>query len=180
MHASTFAIKAHGDQKYGVLPYEAHLAEVVGILVKDFGVPHDSHLIAAGWLHDVAEDTTITVSKLREMFGSEISDVVSLVTDPDLPTRAERKAEFFKRMGSISIVHRDLVRIDALVVKTADRIANLRTGVREGNTRKLSMYMGEDKAFRSLFTHAFAQSVYGGVAVEMYNMAISHAKEKLG
>jgi GTP pyrophosphokinase len=75
MKAKDFAIKAHGDQKYGVeQPYSAHLQYVVDVLVR-FKVRSQTVLEAA-WLHDVLEDTSVTEAELAREFASA---TVSLV-----------------------------------------------------------------------------------------------------
>lgn len=180
MHASTFAMFVHEDMKYGGAPYVVHLAEVVNILLMEFNVESESHLITVGWLHDVVEDTDATITDVRTRFGITVGDTVALITDADLPTRADRKAEFMLRMRGISFASRDVVRIDALTVKMADRIANLRTGLRTENVRKLSMYVTEDATFSTLFTEAFRGSKYGSLAVKLYEAEMEAARALVG
>lgn len=175
MHPSTFAILAHSGLMYGNMPYEVHLAEVVGVLLNDIGVPSDSHLIAAAWLHDVVEDTDTPIAKVKASFGEHVGGIVTLVTDPDLPTRAERKAEFHKRMSGIGFDARDAIRCDALVVKTADRVANLRAGLREGST-KLHKYVTEHDEFSKLYTPGFLRSEYGKAALSLYITAMTEVE----
>jgi (p)ppGpp synthase/HD superfamily hydrolase len=61
--AKALAIDAHGDQLYGNEPYRTHLAAVVEIL-NDFG--YSGSYMAAGWLHDVVEDTTIDIKTIAD------------------------------------------------------------------------------------------------------------------
>ena len=175
MHASSFAIAAHGDQLYGTLPYAAHLAEVVSILMNEMVVGEYSALIDAGWLHDVVEDTKTHAYAIEANFGSRVGDIVKLLTDPDLPTRSERKAEFCRRMGGITVETRDVIRCEALTVKTADRVANIRAGVRESNVKKLEMYVAEHGSFIDLFTSGFSCYENGPVARRLYTEAIASA-----
>jgi (p)ppGpp synthase/HD superfamily hydrolase len=53
--AREFAIKAHGEQKYGEFPYSVHLDEVATI-AKPYG--ESAEIVA--YLHDVIEDTSVT------------------------------------------------------------------------------------------------------------------------
>ncbi|MBM4077981.1 MAG: bifunctional (p)ppGpp synthetase/guanosine-3',5'-bis(diphosphate) 3'-pyrophosphohydrolase, partial [Planctomycetes bacterium] len=76
LKAKLFAIKAHGDQKYGIHPYEFHLDAVVQILV-----PYGEMAQIAGYLHDIVEDTPITIEEISSNFGDEIADCIALVTD---------------------------------------------------------------------------------------------------
>lgn len=61
-------------------PYEVHLTEVAELVERSGGSATE---IAAGYLHDVREDTAATDADLRERFGDEVADVVDGLTDPD-------------------------------------------------------------------------------------------------
>jgi len=80
--AKKFAIKAHAGQvrpgRAGE-PYSAHLQEVAELIEEVGGSEIE---IAAGWLHDVAEDTEVTIEEIRTAFGDEVGDVVAGLTDP--------------------------------------------------------------------------------------------------
>jgi (p)ppGpp synthase/HD superfamily hydrolase len=78
--AKAFAIKAHGDQrrKYKGEPYWHHLQEVASHLLRYSATPD---VVAAGWLHDVLEDTETRYGMLLVEFGSEVADLVLEVTD---------------------------------------------------------------------------------------------------
>jgi (p)ppGpp synthase/HD superfamily hydrolase len=54
--AKEFAIKHHGEQKYGDRPYSFHLDQVVSYLV-----PYGETAQVIGYLHDVVEDTDVTL-----------------------------------------------------------------------------------------------------------------------
>jgi (p)ppGpp synthase/HD superfamily hydrolase len=57
--ARAFAIKAHGEQRYGDQRYSFHL-EAVAELLHPFGI--DAQTV--GYLHDVVEDTPLTLTAL--------------------------------------------------------------------------------------------------------------------
>ncbi|MEE3453650.1 HD domain-containing protein [Dialister sp.] len=59
-------------------PYMNHLLTVSNG-VKDLGETYT----VVGMLHDTVEDTDMTVEKLRELFGDEVADAVSLLTHDD-------------------------------------------------------------------------------------------------
>lgn len=136
--ARAFAITAHGDQKYGEYPYSYHLDAVAALLV-----PYGEPAITIGYLHDVVEDTTVPSEKIREEFGPLVADSVKLLTDEPGLDRAARKtlthAKLAKVTGELEL---------ALIVKAADRLANLRMGVSNQSTAKLKMYADEHPAFR--------------------------------
>ena len=62
--AKKFATHAHGDQKrkYTLEPYIAHPAAVVELVR---GVPHTEAMLCAAWLHDVVEDTPVTIDEVE-------------------------------------------------------------------------------------------------------------------
>jgi guanosine-3',5'-bis(diphosphate) 3'-pyrophosphohydrolase len=139
MRARAFALRAHGDQKYGDRPYAVHLEDVVGILSA-----YGEEAQTLGWLHDVVEDTPHTLAEIRVAFGSKISDCVALLTDPPGGDRASKKEKSHQKLSQVK-GELEL----ALIVKAADRLANVRASVRDGNEKKLAKYCAEHAAFRA-------------------------------
>jgi len=136
--AREFAIRAHGDQRYGDQPYAYHLDAVAGLLAS-FG--DDAQIV--GYLHDVAEDTAIGLDQIREQFGDRVAAWVALLTDEPGANRRERKA---KTNAKLAAAGTDATL--ALVVKAADRLANLRESAGGGDGSKLGMYRREHLEFR--------------------------------
>lgn len=137
--AKAFAMKAHGEQKYGDEPYIVHLEAVVANL-ESYG--EKAQII--GYLHDVIEDTEVGYQDVKNVFGDLIANCVAIVTDEEGQNRKERKARTYKKMSKVT-GELEL----ALIVKAADRLANIRACVKDGNERLLSMYKGEHPVFRS-------------------------------
>lgn len=127
----SYANKMHGDQKYGNQPYLHHLVDVVNIL-EDFGFT-EYKFQAAGYLHDVLEDTEATSGDLIRGFGTEVAEIVIACTGEG-STRSERQS---------NILHKLRYCPDACIVKLADRIANVEMGLKEENFEKLEMYYNE-------------------------------------
>jgi len=136
--ARSFAIAAHGSQLYGDQPYVVHLDAVVASLA-DFG--EQAQII--GYLHDVVEDTDVPLQTLREEFGDRVATCVALVTDEKGVNRKERKALTNAKLAAVSGENQL-----ALIVKAADRLANLRMSARSTEGSKLDMYRHEHAAFR--------------------------------
>jgi (p)ppGpp synthase/HD superfamily hydrolase len=135
--ARAFAIRAHGNQRYGEHPYVYHLDAVAALLA-----PYGEQAVIAGYLHDVVEDTDVTLDEVARHFGQEITDAVALVTDAPGANRRERKA----------LTHAKLAQCDnplALTVKAADRLANLQMSLATANQGKLEMYRKEHAAFKA-------------------------------
>ncbi len=137
--ARAFAIRAHGDQRYGTYSYSYHLDAVAEILE-----PFGQAAKVVGYLHDVVEDTSTPLNEIREQFGDLVARCVALVTDSPGSNRAERKlatnAKLLKVDGDERL---------ALIVKAADRLANVRMSALSANDEKLNMYRNEHPAFRA-------------------------------
>lgn len=121
--AFEFAYRLHeGQYRASGEPYIMHPVEVAGLL-RDLG--GGSALIAAGFLHDVVEDTDTTLEELEAMFGKEVRLLVEGVTKLskfEVSTKTERQAESFRRM--FMAMAQD---IRVIVVKLADRLHNMQT-----------------------------------------------------
>lgn len=136
--AKDFAIAAHGDQKYGKLPYWTHLEDVEGVLVR-FGYDSPDYR-AAAWLHDVLEDTPAKAPDLiHEGFPFEVVAMISAVTDEPGRNRKERKALTYPKIARLPA---------AIPLKVADRIANVEACLKSGDS-KLIMYRKEHIEFYS-------------------------------
>ena len=121
--AYTLAEKMHGDQRRASgIPYILHPTTVACILA-ELGM--DSESIAAALLHDVVEDTPITLQEVTKMFGSEIANLIDGVTKlGKIPysSREEQQAENIRKM--LIAMSND---IRVIIIKLADRLHNMRT-----------------------------------------------------
>jgi (p)ppGpp synthase/HD superfamily hydrolase len=86
--AKEFAIAKHGTQKYGEHPYSYHLA--LSQVLAEFRYAGDEAIAAAGWLHDILEDTPATYEMLVSEFGKETADIVWAVTSEPGQNRVDR------------------------------------------------------------------------------------------
>ena len=131
--ARQVAIKTHGTQDYdGIFPYEKHLDDAVEVLER-FSIIHPKYLCAC-YLHDSIEDGSISYNKVKSYFGFEVAEMVFCVTDEMGRNREEKKAKTLPKTASNS---------DAVIIKLADRIANIEHG------GKIDMYRVEYEAFKA-------------------------------
>jgi GTP diphosphokinase / guanosine-3',5'-bis(diphosphate) 3'-diphosphatase len=118
-----FAYKLHeGQHRASGEPYIAHPVAVASLL-RDLG--GSATMIAAGFLHDIIEDTDVTPAQLEAEFGPEVRLLVEGVTKLskfNFASKTERQAESFRRM--FLAMAQD---IRVIVVKLADRLHNMRT-----------------------------------------------------
>jgi len=121
--AFEFAYNLHeGQKRASGEPYICHPVAVAGLL-RDLG--GDSAMVAAGFLHDIVEDTDTTLEELEQQFGEEVRHLVEGVTKLskfNFESKTERQAENFRRM--FLAMAQD---IRVIVVKLADRLHNMRT-----------------------------------------------------
>lgn len=149
-NARSWAESAHGRQTYGpFLPYVYHLDRVASLLV-----PYGQEAVIVGYLHDVLEDTAVEFHTLVQAFDERIAQLVQYVTDEPGHNRRTRKAATNRKLVAVSKEF-EL----ALVVKAADRLANLRQCLLEQKQpqpgefpadvgSKLEMYRREHSEFR--------------------------------
>lgn len=130
-----FAIKSHGNQKYGIKPYSYHLKKVVEIAKEYFD---DREIIDSCALHDVLEDTNVSYSKLSMYFGTNTADIVFDVTDEIGRCRKERKEKTYPKTSQ---------NWKAVAVKLCDRIANIDECILNDNLVKYAMYVSEKDDF---------------------------------
>ena len=121
--AFTMARQAHkGQMRSSGDPYISHPIEVAIILV---GLGMDSDTIIGGILHDVVEDTSITLEDIQKRFGGDVADLVDGVTKlANIPysSRAEQQAENVRKM--LLAMAKD---VRVVIIKLADRLHNMRT-----------------------------------------------------
>jgi (p)ppGpp synthase/HD superfamily hydrolase len=108
--AIEFAARAHRDQyrKGSRIPYLVHPLSVARLLI-DCELPDP--VVMAGVLHDVVEDTPVTLEEVRAQFGDEVARIVEYLSEPD------RKRHTLKVIASAPQ--------DVLLVELADKLDNL-------------------------------------------------------
>jgi guanosine-3',5'-bis(diphosphate) 3'-pyrophosphohydrolase len=85
----------------------------------------DETTLAAALLHDVVEDTAISLDDVRRKFGPEVSEIIDGVTKLDrlsFRNREEEQAENFRKM--FVAMAKD---IRVIIIKLADRLDNMKT-----------------------------------------------------
>ena len=110
-----------GQSRKSGLPYIDHPLGVA-MIVADLGL--DTTSLIAALLHDVVEDTSMTVAEVETQFGAEVAKITDGLTKLDrigFETREAAQAETIRKM--VIAMARD---IRVLLIKLADRLHNMR------------------------------------------------------
>lgn len=123
------AVEAHeGQFRQSGEPYVIHPIAVAEI-VAEWGMDYES--IQAALLHDVVEDTDMTVEELAEQFGEKVAELVNGVTKLRLSASPRPAADSVRREASNENLRKLLLAsakdVRVIMVKLADRLHNLRT-----------------------------------------------------
>lgn len=157
--AYALAEAAHADQRRrSGEPYICHPLSVAEILV-EMGM--DSESIAAALMHDVAEDTAVTIEEIRQKFGAEVAllvDGVTKLTRIKFSNVEDRQAENLRKM--LLAMSQD---VRVMIIKLCDRLHNMRTGDAWPEQKR------RDKALETM-------EVYAPIA---HRLGISNIKEEL-
>lgn len=153
------AAKAHdGQLRRSGEPYISHPLNVAKLLV-ELGM--DSQSIAAALLHDVVEDTAVTLDEIKSKFGADVAllvDGVTKLTKMTFSSLEEQKAENLRKM--LLAMSQD---VRVMIIKLCDRVHNMRTGDAWPEQKR------RDKALETM-------EVYAPIA---HRLGISGIKEEL-
>ena len=121
--AYEICVSAHkGQFRKSSEEYYIHPLQVAKTIV---GLGMDSESIAAALLHDVVEDTEISIEQIKQKFGEEVALLVDGVTKIgriQYVSREQAQAESLRKM--LIAMGKD---IRVIVIKLADRLHNMRT-----------------------------------------------------
>ncbi len=121
--AFLFACEHHADQRRR--SGEDFIVHPVGVARICAGMRLDTETLCAALLHDTVEDTSASLSEVRERFGDEVGtlvDGVTKLTEITFSSRDEAQAENYRKM--IVAMASD---VRVILIKLADRLDNMRT-----------------------------------------------------
>ncbi|MEO1171975.1 MAG: HD domain-containing protein [Myxococcota bacterium] len=153
MDPRSFAIEAHGSQRYGERPYVYHLDQVAELVAS---VDPRPELRVLAYLHDVLEDTSVSQADLTGHFGAAVARSVEALSK----RKDEPVAAYVARIAEAGD--------DAVLVKVADRLANMRSSAAD-RPKLLERYRQEMPVFRGALhrnAHALLWSELDALTVE--------------
>lgn len=130
--------KAHGKQvrKYTNEPYLSHPFSVAGLVAS---VCDNNDMIVAAILHDVVEDTHVTIETIKGIFGTNVAGLVSDLTDISALSDGNRKTR-----KAIDREHTAEASPAAKTIKLADLIDNTKS-ITQFDPDFAKVYMAEKK-----------------------------------
>ncbi|MCL2528195.1 MAG: HD domain-containing protein [Defluviitaleaceae bacterium] len=157
--AIIFATEKHsGMTRKGTdTPYIVHPIEAVSIAA---GITNDMEILAAAALHDVVEDTPVTVGEIETAFGKRVAALVSAVSEDKM--RDVPPSESWKTRKAITIVLLQLAEYDEKIITLADKLSNIRTlcrDVRRFGDKSFEKFNEKDKKMHEWYYREIAKSI---------------------
>ncbi|MEA1981789.1 MAG: bifunctional (p)ppGpp synthetase/guanosine-3',5'-bis(diphosphate) 3'-pyrophosphohydrolase [candidate division Zixibacteria bacterium] len=169
--AYEFSNHAHDGQKRSSgEPYIQHCLEVAFILAEQH---MDSATIVAGLIHDVVEDTEISLEHIRREFSDEIAELVDGVTKigaVHFASREEQQVEYFRKM--LLTMSRD---IRVILIKLADRLHNMRT-LQYLSKEKQKIIASETREVYAPLAHRFG---INKIKTELEDLSLKYLEEDI-
>jgi len=103
-------------------PYINHPLEVAK-LIQTVGKCNDENILKAALLHDVVEDTDVSIEEIQQEFGPVVASIVKEVTNDQSLKKWDKKLKQMEKANKISQ--------SAQIVKLADKLSNLSSLVYE-------------------------------------------------
>lgn len=127
------------------IPYINHPIQVAS-LIANVGQEKDTSLLIAAILHDTVEDTKTTIDEVKAIFGEEVADLVSEVTDDKNLKKQDRKR--------LQVEKAPYKSDKAKLIKIADKTCNVRDILNQppdwDTARKLEYLDWAEKVVRAL------------------------------
>jgi guanosine-3',5'-bis(diphosphate) 3'-pyrophosphohydrolase len=164
--AYRISAQAHqGQKRMSGDDFVSHSVAVATILAEQ---QMDTTTIAAALLHDVVEDSDVTLEHLRRDFGNEVADLVDGLTKISTLTfrsTAEEQAENYRKL--LMSVARDA---RVIIIKLADRLHNMRT-LDPLPEEKRTRIAQETRELYAPLAHRFGMA---GVKAELEDLAFKY------
>ena len=154
--AIEFAVHAHaGTERRGKgFPYIIHPLEAMTIVST---MTSDQEILAAAVLHDVVEDTDITIDEIRKRFGDRVAQLVD--------SESDRKMEFtdWRARKEESLNRLSFASREEKIVALGDKLSNMRAIARDYTTKGddsfWEMFHVKEKAVHSWRYHALVEAL---------------------
>lgn len=160
--AAVFATAAHSGmtRKGNRIPYLAHPIEAAAIMAE---LTEDEELIAAAVLHDVIEDTEVTLEEVREYFGERIAYYVNGESEDKRRELPPERTWMLRKQETITFLREEADQ-NARMLALADKLSNLRSIERDEKVlgdRLWERFHQRDKAMHGWMYRQIAEALRG-------------------
>ena len=127
--AINFAVQCHDGmrRKSSKIPYIIHPLEAATIVAS---MTDDAEVISAAILHDVVEDTNVTIDEIEERFGKRIRDLVESETENKRPNLPSSETWRIRKEESLKVLQ-EASDIGVLMIWLGDKLSNIRSVYRD-------------------------------------------------
>ena len=166
--AICFAVRAHQntERRGKGFPYIVHPLEAVSIVAT---ITPDQELLAAAALHDVLEDTDITLDDLRRAFGERVAMLVEKESDKFVEGVSEADSWRDRKQAAIDRIAE--APYDAKIVAMGDKLSNMRAIARDYDELGDKLW----ERFHAPGGRADHEWHYRGLAQSLSTLAGTHA-----
>ena len=128
--AFEFAYNAHNGtcRKSSTIPYIVHPLDVASTLMKN-NAPE--HVVIAGLLHDVVEDTDYTLDDIRERFGDKVAELVDGASEPEELREGDGKSKTWRERKAHTIEFITGAGREMKLLSCGDKLSNIRDTIRD-------------------------------------------------
>ncbi len=155
--AKAFAIKAHANQIRKSEPDKPMIVHplTVGKILESFG--YDDNVIAAGYLHDVVEDTKFEIKDIKENFNDDIANLVMTASEPDksLPW-VERKKYTIENTRKLPLRNKLIICADKI-----DNLEDLFLKFQKSGIRDFSAFNKSEEYQKWYYTSVYESLIEG-------------------
>jgi (p)ppGpp synthase/HD superfamily hydrolase len=137
--AREFAAEKHGERQHAGRPLMTHLDEVA-VLVREHGELHQ----VIAYLHHLLCDTEVTGKQIEEEFGSLAASCVGLLSGKPHDDPKEQRRLTYAELAKVGAADEMAA---ALVVKVADRLANVQDSFLKEEKGKIRKYRRDHRDF---------------------------------
>ncbi len=155
--AKIFAIQAHMGQVRKSEPDKPMIIHPIGVgkLLESFG--YDDNVVAAGYLHDVVEDTKYSIEDIEREFGKDIATLVMGASEPDKSLSwEERKKHTIEETKNLPLRNK--------LVICADKINNLEDlflKFEKSGKRDFSAFKRGEESQSWYYTNIYESLIFG-------------------
>ena len=179
--AIEFAVRAHHntERRGKGFPYVVHPLEAMAIVAT---ITPDQELLAAAALHDVVEDTTVTLEELRREFGDKVAFLVEQESDKFIPGRSE--ADSWRDRKQAAIDRLASAPLEAKIVALGDKLSNMRAIARDydelGNKLWERFHAPGGRADHEWHYRGLAQSLNDLAGTPAFSEFVGHIEHVFG